>query len=293
MTSENKFSHTNLNLDLLKDLQQKPAPFEPGEPLFWNDPHISKQMLATHLNPNIDAASRKPEIIEASVAWIAENLDLQPGEKVLDLGCGPGLYAARLAQRGLAVTGVDYSESSIAYARQYAQDHDLAVDYRYQDYLTLSDEALYDAALLIYGDYCTFDAGQRRHLLENVHRSLKPDGHFVLDVTTRQHRKKHGVQNRWYVSEGGFWRPGLHLVLEKGFDYPDEKIYLDQMIVIEANGELTVYRNWFQDYDREMISAELAEGGFEVEQVYNDLTGTSFSEDSEWIAVVAKRMDQG
>lgn len=291
MNPEKIFSHANLNFDLLRDLQEKPAAFEPGEPLFWNDPHISAQMLATHLNPDIDAASRKPEIIAASVAWIAETLDLRQKEEVLDLGCGPGLYAHRLAQRGLAVTGVDYSESSIAYARQYAQDHDLDIDYRFQDYLTLADKSCYDAALLIYGDYCTFDCGQRSRLLENVHRALKQGGHFVLDVSTRQHRKKHGVQNGWYFSEGGFWRPGPHMVLEHGFDYPDAKIYLDQMIVVEENGKLTVYRNWFQDYDPEMITGELEEGGFEVVGLYSDLTGTPYNEESEWIGVVARRVD--
>lgn len=291
MTSKNQLSDSPINLDLLRDLQQKPAPFEPGEPLFWNDPYIATQMLAAHLNPNIDAASRRPETIAAVVAWIAETLDLQPGDNVLDLGCGPGLYAARLAQRGLAVTGVDYSEGSIAYARQYAQEHDLAVDYRCQDYLSLSDESRYDAALLIYGDYCTFESEQRSRLLENVHRALKPGGHFVLDVTTRLHRKRHGVQNGWYVSQGGFWRPGPHMVLEQGFDYPEAKIYLDQYLVIEADGMLSVYRNWFQDYDREMITAELADGGFEVVGLFGDLTGTPYSGENEWIGVVAIRMD--
>ena len=292
MPPKNQFSDCPINLALLERLQEKPSPFEPGEPLFWNDPHISEQMLAAHLNPDTDQASRKPETITASVAWIATNLDLQPGDAVIDLGCGPGLYASRLAQRGLAVTGVDYSERSIAYARQYAQDHDLAVDYRYQNYLTLSDESRYDAALLIFGDYCTFDTDQRTRLLENVRRALKPGGTFVLDVSTRQHREKYGVQNGWYVSEGGFWRKGPHLVLEQGFDYPEEKIYLDQMIVIEPSGTLTVYRNWFQDYDPEMITAELAKGGFEVEQVYSDLAGTPYREDSEWIGVVAKKADE-
>lgn len=291
MTSTNRLSDCPIDLALLQHLQQKPASFEPGEPLFWNDPHISTQMLAAHLNPNIEAASRQPETIAASVAWITETLDLQQGDAVLDLGCGPGLYAARLAQRGLTVTGVDYSEGSIAYARQYAEDHNLAVDYRCQDYLSLADEASYDAALLIYGDYCTFDPDQRSRLLENVHRALKTGGHFVLDVTTRPHREKYGAQNRWTISQGGFWRPGRHLVLEQGFDYPDAKIYLDQSIVIEPDGKLTVYRNWFQDYDREMITSELAEGGFEVVQVYSDLTGNPFSTDSEWIGVEAKKAE--
>ena len=35
---------------------------------------------------------------------------------------------------------------------------------------------------------------------------------FVLDVTTRAHRRRVGARNRWYVAESGFWKPGRHLV---------------------------------------------------------------------------------
>ena len=53
-----------MNLQKLKKFQQKPAPFTPGEPLFWDDPHISAQMLKAHLNPNTDQSSRRPEPID-------------------------------------------------------------------------------------------------------------------------------------------------------------------------------------------------------------------------------------
>jgi SAM-dependent methyltransferase len=101
----------HLNLDLLQALQEKPEPFTPGEKLFWDDPHISKGMLATHLDPTIDLASRRPETIDRTVAWIVETLDLGPGDSVLDLGCGPGLYTQRFAQWGLRVSGMDYSRA--------------------------------------------------------------------------------------------------------------------------------------------------------------------------------------
>ncbi|NIV35509.1 MAG: methyltransferase domain-containing protein, partial [Anaerolineae bacterium] len=113
---------SQLNLDLLQALQEKPAPFTPGEPLFWDDPHISKGMLATHLDPTIDLASRRPETIDRTVAWIVETLGLEPGDSVLDLGCGPGLYTQRFAQRGQRVSGVDYSRRSIEYAGQQAEE---------------------------------------------------------------------------------------------------------------------------------------------------------------------------
>ena len=278
-----------MNIELIKQLSKKPEPFTPGEPLFWDDPHISTQMLKVHLDPNTDAASRNPETIRKTVDWIISSLDLKTGDALIDLGCGPGLYTTRLAERGLKVSGVDYSRNSIAYARQKAKENNLEINYRYQNYLTLEDEALYDAALLIFGDYCPLSPEQRQTLLKNVQRCLKPGGHFVLDVTTPAHRKRYGNRNSWYAVDSGFWKPGPHLVLDEGFEYPEQSIYLDQSIVIEENGKISVYRNWFQDYNRESITAELEAGGFAVKGVWNDLTGTPFTEDTEWIALVTQK----
>ena len=285
-------SHITVNTTMeqiiaqLIELQQKPAPFTPGEALFWDDPHISSQMLQTHLNPEIDAASRRPETIDRSVKWLMETLKLKPDESILDLGCGPGLYASRFARAGLQVTGVDYSRRSIEYATRYARENKLNIRYRYQDYLELNDENQYQAVLLIYGDFCPLNPEQRSILLSTVHRALKPGGAFILDVSTREHRKKHGNKNRWYALERGFWKPGLHLVLEDGFDYPEESIWLDQYVVIEADGKVSVYRNWFQDYTPESITAELSQSGFVVKSLWGDLTGTPYTPESEWIGLV-------
>jgi SAM-dependent methyltransferase len=274
----------------LIQLQAKPEPFTPGEPLFWDDPHISAQMLDAHLNPDIDAASRRPEIIDRSVNWLIETLGLKAGDSILDLGCGPGLYASRFARVGFRVTGVDYSRRSIEYASNYAKENNLEITYRYQNYLELNDENQYDAAFLIYGDFCPLSPEQRSVLLKNIYRALKPSGKFVLDVSTREHRMKHGNKNTWYAAESGFWKPGPHLVLEEGFDFPEASIWLDQYTVIEADGKISIYRNWFQDYTPEMITDELAQAGFAVERLGADLLGTLYMPGSEWIGVVTHKL---
>ncbi|WP_242607955.1 SAM-dependent methyltransferase [Xylanimonas ulmi] len=89
--------------------------------VFWDDDHISAQMLAAHLAPDVEAASRTHEVIDRSARWIVEVLGLGHGDRVLDLGCGPGLYACRLAHGGVAVHGVDVSRRSVAHARQVAR----------------------------------------------------------------------------------------------------------------------------------------------------------------------------
>jgi SAM-dependent methyltransferase len=277
-----------LDLALLCRLQEKPSLFAPGEPEFWTDPHIARQMLAFHLDPNLDAASRRPETIDRSTAWIVETLGLRPGSHVLDLGCGPGLYAARLAQSGLQVTGVDFSQNSISYAKEYASQHSLQIDYRCQDYLTLDEDPRYDLALLIYGDFCPLSPEQRARLLANVRRALKPGGYFILDVSTPHLRQAEGLKPGWYAAQSGFWKPGPHLVLEQGFAYPGD-IFLDQYVVIEANGNISVYRNWFQDYTAETIQAELEAGGIVVESLWSDLAGTPYDPQAHWIGIVGRK----
>lgn len=71
---------------------------------------------------------------------------------------------------------------------------------------------------------------------------------------------------------------------------PDD-LFLDQFIVIEGDGKISVYRNWFQDTSPEKISAELAAGGFAVESLWGDLAGTPYTPETGWIGIVARNGD--
>ncbi|MEX0768417.1 MAG: class I SAM-dependent methyltransferase [Microthrixaceae bacterium] len=54
------------------------------------------------------------------VEFLVEELELAPGMRVLDVGCGPGRHAVALAERGILVTGVDISERFIQVAQESA-----------------------------------------------------------------------------------------------------------------------------------------------------------------------------
>lgn len=63
---------------------------------------------------------------EQEVAFLVDALDLEPGMRVLDVGCGPGRHALALARRGLRVTGVDISQRFVDLANATAQRNGLA-----------------------------------------------------------------------------------------------------------------------------------------------------------------------
>ena len=278
----------NSYLSVLFELPIKPRLYEPGETLFWNDPHISKGMLEAHLNPDVDSASRKHKTIDKEVNHLISSGVLKPGDKILDLGCGPGLYAFRLAKKGIKVTGIDISKNSLDYARHYAAEKKLDIDYRLMNFFDIDYSGMFDAIIQVEGELNTFSDDKRDELLAKLHKALIPGGHLVFDITTRVARMKCGLKNGWYASNYGFWRPDKHLVLERGFDYPEDSVWLDQYIIIDFAG-VKVYNNWFHDYSLETISPVLEKAGFTAMQIWNDLTGTPYAKGGDWIAIVAKR----
>ena len=287
--TKNLLTPAGLDLALLAELAQKPTLFAPGEPRFWHDPHIAQQMLHYHLNPDTELASRKPEAIDRIVAWLYEQLRLQAGGALLDLGCGPGLYVKRFAERGLRVTGVDLSENSLAYARQQDPTSTyLACDYRALD--TYGWDETFDAVVLIYGDLCVLNDADRDTVLGHIYRALKPGGRFAFDVSTPAQHPWPDGERLWYVEEGpGFWKPGPHLVLEEHFTYPEHDTAMEQYIVIETSCQITVYRNWFHDYTPETITTVMEAAGFRVLGTYADLWGTPCASGDKWAGVVVEK----
>jgi SAM-dependent methyltransferase len=268
----------------------KPPLFEPGEPRFWDDPYISKSMLEAHLNQTHDGASRKNAEIEKTVCNLITSRFLKTGDRVLDLGCGPGLYSSRLCFEGMKVTGIDLSRRSIDYARAQADRDGHDIDYICADFFNIDYEGIFDAVLQVYGEICTFSDDKRDMLLSLVRRALKDDGIFIFDVSTRELRMREGLKNRWYFSEGGFWRPGRHFVLEEGFDYPENDTWLNQYIIADEDGTVKVYRLWLHDYSLEIISRILEKNGFKVEQAWNSLSGELYSKGGDWIAIAARKV---
>ena len=116
----------------LLDLIQRtnpPKPWEEGDNIPWNEPEFSQRMLREHLSQAHDAASRRVEIIDRQVNWIHQVVLGGKPSKILDLGCGPGLYASRLTRLGHTCTGIDFSPASIRHARETASQNGLTIHY--------------------------------------------------------------------------------------------------------------------------------------------------------------------
>lgn len=256
----------------------KPELYEKGTAVMWTDEHISKQLLEIHLHPDIDLASRKKATIKKTIDWIFE----QVGDKelkILDLGCGPGLYTQQIAQKGHQVTGVDFSLNSINYAREQAKTNNLDIEYINKNYLELDlPENEFDLVMMIYTDLGVLLPDERRQLLSKIEKALKTGGTFIFDVLNDRDLDKKVSPKNWEASEKGFWRDKPYITLSESFFYEQEKVILNQHIV--AEGENTsVYRFWTHYFSHDDLMRLLKPFDFTGIEFYENVLPT---EDNLW-----------
>lgn len=166
--------------DLLNETD-RPRPWDPEARLPWSDPDFSERMLAVHLDPDTPLASRPPEVIAEHVAWFCGLLS--GPSRVLDLGCGPGLYCHELARRGHEAVGVDFAPAPIRHAAHLAATEGLNARFIEADLRRLPVEALgtFDAVSIWYGEFNAFPADEIEQLLPVLRGLLKPGGLLVVE----------------------------------------------------------------------------------------------------------------
>lgn len=275
-----------LSIESLVPLLARPRPYEPGASL-WTDPHIAKAMLETHLSPDTDLASFRPETIAAICGFLPARMGLAPGARIVDLGCGPGLYCRELAARDYRMSGVDWSENSIRYARELCEG--LPAVFRRASYLEPFGEAEFDGALLVYEDFGVLPPEDRKTLLENIRRALKPGGAFALDVAGRPafERRRAEPDMSWEAVARGFWRLHPCVTLNRAYFYPDIPASCDLHAVLD--GDATVYRVWQTYYTKESLADELGAGGFDVMEFFSSLKGDAYADGAPVIAALCRK----
>ncbi len=251
----------------LSDLHRRPEPFSTySTDILWTDAHLAQEMLAHHLSQDTPLASRTLNVIEMTVEWIEKTVGIS-GRRLCDLGCGPGLYATRFAERGAYVKGIDFSANSIAYAEAHAklpQSSRGTVTYRVANYLTDPLPGEQDVVTLIYCDYCPLSPAQRALLLAKIRQMLAPAGRFVLDVVSDAgfaNVKNNSRFGRRYMN--GFWSAEDYFAFHHTFRYDADRLALDRFTIVEQDRTWEVF-NWLQYFTPETLAAELRAAGFKV-----------------------------
>jgi SAM-dependent methyltransferase len=253
-----------LNVQEIVDRAPTPEPWDEGEKIPWDEPAFSQRMLAEHLTDAHDRASRRPGTIDAHVDWIDRVVLGGTQPRVLDLGCGPGLYTARLAARGHTCVGVDFGPASIEYATREAATHGHDCRYQLADLRSADVGTGYDLVMLIYGEFNVFRREDARAILANARQALNTGGRLLLEVHTVVAIEQLGQTPRsWRAAQRGLFSDRPHLLLEEAFWDGDRRTATERYYVIDAEtANVTRYAQSIQAYTDADYEALLAEAGF-------------------------------
>ena len=280
-------------MDLLELIHRQavPVPWSEGEKIPWNDPDFSRRMLLEHLSQEHDAASRRSETIDKHVQWIHSEVLSGWPTKILDLGCGPGLYASRFAQLGHGCVGIDFSPASIAYANEFALAHKLRCTYIQQDIRIADYGHGYGLAMLIFGEFNVFRSSEARSILIKAHQALGEGGRLLLEPHTFAAVRAVGQQPvSWYSAESGLFSDRPHICLTENFWDSQLNASTERYFIIDgSSGQVTRYAASMQAYTGEQYQSLLQECGFGDVVFHPSLGGNPDQPESDLIAIVCQK----
>jgi SAM-dependent methyltransferase len=134
--------------------------------------------VATHGPTTPGVGSSGEEVAE--LIW--QLLDLRPGISVLDLACGHGDLANRLAARGCRVTGLDSSAVFLDRARTDAAAGGVSVEYVAGDMRHLPWTGCFDRVINWSTAFGYFDDDTNRAVLAQIVRALRPGGRLAMEL---------------------------------------------------------------------------------------------------------------
>ncbi len=267
-----------------------PVPFDSTAELDWGRPEFARRLLREHLDQSHDGASRRRSVIAAQVRRLRRLLPPAPA-RILDAGCGPGLYAVPLAELGHEVTGVDVSAAALRHARSLARDAHVQRNTRFVKG-DLRDVPLpaagFDAALLVYFVLEAFSRGDQPKVLARLAASLAPHGTLIAELRLRPDQPP-GRIDWWDVVPNSLLSDRRHLLLGDAAYDPRRHTYVLREVAIFDDGSVAVQQTsgWLCPFAS--IPRLFARAGLADVSMFDGWTGAPAHALSDTVLVVARR----
>ncbi len=276
----------------LKDIVQRPAPPQPwaeGDKIPWDEPGFSRRMLREHLSQAHDAASRRAATIDRHVEWIDRVVLGRQPSRILDLGCGPGLYMERLARIGHRCVGIDFSPASIGYAAEKAETEELMCRYIQADIRHAEYGVGYDLVMLIFGELNVFRREDAALILRKACAALRRGGRLLLEVSTFASVRTIGeMAPTWWAAEAGLFSDAPHVVLKESAWDERAAAATERFYVIAAHDcAVTRYAATTQAYTETQYSEMVTRAGFHDIAFFMSFGGETAAAPEDYFVILA------
>jgi len=213
--------------------------------------------------------NRNDEEARTFIENVTKFIEIPAQAKVMDLACGKGRHSVTLNQLGYDVVGLDLSDESIAYAKQFENEH---LHFDVHDMREIYQENGFDAIFNLFTSFGYFDKDEENaQVFEAIKKQLKPNGILVFDYLNAEKIVKNLVPYEEKEIDG---------ILFKITKSITAKNFIKKEIDFTADGQ-----DWhFEEYVKVLYKKDFDEmiekAGFKTQQVFGNYQLGSFFNDS-------------
>jgi SAM-dependent methyltransferase len=207
---------------------------------------------------------------------------LPPGAAVLDLCCGIGRHAVRLARKGFQVTGVDRTQAYLDMAAAAAGREKVHIELVREDMRNFRRPESFNGVINLFTSFGYFeDPKDDLTVVGNIYSSLRSSGVFVIQLMSKEVLARIFRPRDWYEQDG-------LLVLE-------ERKVTQNWSWVECCWTLISGRSRIdldlshRLYSATELSSLLRDCGFEQVAVFGDLGGAPYDERANRLVLVARK----
>lgn len=239
----------------------------------WRDPRFESAFDSAEPDLPVEQAERE-------AVFILKATSSEPGQLVLDLGCGSGLHALAMARHGMRVVALDQSRQYLSDVLRESGAHGIKLEVVRADLEALSFKGAFDVVYMLRNPF-HFQAAPEQ-VFSGIALSLREHARFAIAMYNKEYSGEGLPELRWERTSEGF------LLQRKEID--EAGVMWETDIVIDLNeGAVTEYVWWTQRYSRAEGVHLFERSGLRVEGIFGGFEGEHFEEGSRIIMLVGRK----
>lgn len=225
-----------------------------------------------------------PERTKHEIDFLLQQMELPPGARILDVGCGFGRHSIELARRGYQVTGLDPATAMISAARRRAAKAGVMPDFREVRAEEFRADTPYEAAICLFTTLGQVSSRGESGpgLVASAHRALAPRSPFAVEVPQRE------PAAREMKAADTYGQGESHTEVSRHFD-PGDNTVTEHFTVVSPQ-KRQVYDLRYRLYSQDELRALLYTAGFAIQAWFGNYAGKPLQEDDATMLVIAEAL---